>query len=163
MKVGGSQTILIQQQVQQKLKAKKEKKCDGLKAKNQQKKYKKFLLLKKFAEDEDEENSGSGDLFIQKQVLLKKYKQIRSQHEESKTEPVEGETLHDVLSGLKEEYFSDVKPEDIPNSEVSEIDESELKLEMGDKDVEEMELENQLESQVEINKGNTQKFIEKNH
>jgi len=31
----------------------------------------------------------------------------------------EGETLHDILADIKEEYFSDLVPDDIPNSEVT--------------------------------------------
>jgi 5'-3' exonuclease len=42
---------------------------------------------------------------------------------------VEGEakeTLHDIVGEIKEEYFSDLNPEDIPNSEVSDIEPDEL-------------------------------------
>lgn len=36
------------------------------------------------------------------------------------------ETLHDIVGEIKEEYFSDLNPEDIPNSEVSDIEPDEL-------------------------------------
>jgi len=34
--------------------------------------------------------------------------------------------LKDVVAGIKEEYFSDLCPDDIPDDEVSDVDESEI-------------------------------------
>lgn len=44
----------------------------------------------------------------------------------------EEETLHSVISELREEYFSDLNPEDIPNSDVSDISDSEFNEENQD-------------------------------
>jgi replication fork clamp-binding protein CrfC len=38
------------------------------------------------------------------------------------------ELLRDVIANIKEEYFSDLNPEDIPDDEVSDVDESLLDL-----------------------------------
>ena len=38
------------------------------------------------------------------------------------------ELLKDVISGIKEEYFSDLCPDDIPDDEVSDVDESEIDI-----------------------------------
>ncbi len=39
------------------------------------------------------------------------------------------ELLKDIVNNIKEEYFSDLNPEDIPDDEVSDVDESELDIE----------------------------------
>ena len=44
----------------------------------------------------------------------------------------EDETLHSVISELREEYLSDLNPEDIPNSDVSDISDSEFNEENQD-------------------------------
>jgi hypothetical protein len=36
--------------------------------------------------------------------------------------------LRDIIANIKEEYFSDLNPEDIPDDEVSDVDESLLNL-----------------------------------
>jgi len=36
------------------------------------------------------------------------------------------ESLYDIIGELKEEYFSDLNADEIPNSEVSDVSESEL-------------------------------------
>jgi len=38
------------------------------------------------------------------------------------------ELLRDVIANIKEEYFSDLNPEDIPDDEVSDVDESLLDI-----------------------------------
>jgi len=38
--------------------------------------------------------------------------------------PAEGQSLHAIISGIKEEYMSDLNAEEIPNSDISEIDEA---------------------------------------
>ena len=72
-------TNILQKQIQNKVKEKKAKKVAGLFMKNQQKKYKKFLLLKKF----DEDYKPEGDAFIGHQQMLSKYKKVR-QHQMEK-------------------------------------------------------------------------------
>jgi hypothetical protein len=39
------------------------------------------------------------------------------------------EILKNIVSNIKEEYFSDLNLEDIPDDEVSDVDESELDIE----------------------------------
>ena len=41
-------------------------------------------------------------------------------------EEVKVELLRDVINEIKEEYFSDLCPDDIPDDEVSDVDESEI-------------------------------------
>ncbi len=38
------------------------------------------------------------------------------------------ELIRDIVSNIKEEYFSDLNPEDVPDDEVSDVDESLLDL-----------------------------------
>lgn len=38
------------------------------------------------------------------------------------------ELLRDVIANIKEDYFSDLNPEDIPDDEVSDVDESLLDI-----------------------------------
>lgn len=107
--------------------------------KNQQKKYKKFILLKKYVEDYEEEMND--DDSQQYQVLRNKYSKLRETQlsKENKllenklpSDQKEEQTLHDIISELKEEYFSDLNPEEIPNSDISDISESELVQESHD-------------------------------
>jgi hypothetical protein len=37
----------------------------------------------------------------------------------------EQETLHEVLEDLREEFFSDLNPEEVPNSDVSDVSDPE--------------------------------------
>jgi hypothetical protein len=45
-----------------------------------------------------------------------------------KLEELKVELLRDVISNIKEEYFSDLNPDDIPDDEISDIDESTLDI-----------------------------------
>jgi 5'-3' exonuclease len=50
----------------------------------------------------------------------------QSQNEKENTvlnKAAEGLSLHEIISDIKEEYMSDLNPDDIPNSDISEIDE----------------------------------------
>lgn len=46
------------------------------------------------------------------------------QQEESKNE-----ILKDIVAGIKEEYFSDLCPDDIPDDEVSDVNEADIDIE----------------------------------
>ena len=46
--------------------------------------------------------------------------------ETSKSEESKEELLKDVIAGIKEEYFSDLNIADIPDDEVSDVDESDI-------------------------------------
>jgi len=119
----------IQKQIKDKIKEKKVKKCASLFAKHKQKNYKKFQLLKKFDEDFEESNK-DGDSFVQYKSLLSKFKKVRVTQFEKDSKHMqnqeEDETLHSVLSDIREEFFSDLNPEDIPNSDISDVSESEI-------------------------------------
>jgi hypothetical protein len=71
------------------------------------------------------------------------------------------ESLHDIISELREEYLSDLHPEEIPNSDISDISESELTK--GQENLDNMEKGQDLDSKIEISKQLTDKYIEKNH
>lgn len=113
-------TKMLQQSVQQKIREKKGRKCAHLLAKHQAKKYKKFLLLKKYTEDYEPE----GNEFVALQQSLNKFKHIREKH--TTIAAKEGESLHDIIADIKEEYLSDLNPDDIPNSEVSDVSDTEI-------------------------------------
>ena len=49
-----------------------------------------------------------------------------SQATTSKEEESKVELLKDIIGAIKEEYFSDLCPDDIPDDEVSDVDKSEI-------------------------------------
>lgn len=57
---------------------------------------------------------------------------IRDKQYESAVETLEdkkqNETLTDIISGIKEEYFSDLQPNEIPDEHVSDVNESEIDM-----------------------------------
>jgi len=72
------------------------------------------------------------------------------------------ESLHDIIMEVKEEYFSDLNVDEIPNSDVSDVSESELNE--GDREaISKMEKNQDIDSKIEISKALTDKYIEKNH
>ena len=124
-------TKMLQKSMQAKMREKKAAKCVKLFSKNQQKKYKKFLLLKKFDEDYEESSKNDGNDFIVFQATLLKYKKLRASQfvrdgKNINPDIETQESLYDIIGELKEEYFSDLNADEIPNSEVSDVSESEL-------------------------------------
>ena len=77
-------TRMLQQSLQAKIREKKVDKCKKLFTKNQSKKYKKFVLLKKYTEDYETKNSGEGDgnQYMQLESLRSKYKKLRATQRE---------------------------------------------------------------------------------
>ena len=55
--------------------------------------------------------------------------QSEGEANQQKEEEKKQETLADVLNSIHEEFFSELDPDDIPDSEVSDIDEEELNIE----------------------------------
>lgn len=156
----------MQQSLQAKLKAKKSEKVRKLCSKNQSKKYKKFVLLKKYTEDYETNAGQDGNMFMQIQGLKAKYRKIRmGQREKDNILDVVAdenqESLHSILEDIKEENLSDLHAEDIPNSEVSDIGEDELAGE--EEKIGNIEEENDLTSKLEISKQLTEQYVESNH
>jgi hypothetical protein len=109
-----------------------------LKNKKKDRQYKKFMLIKRFQEDDEEGSAGLSkhQKEIRAQMLTKFSGLLMKQEEEenlkstleggSKLEESKVELLSDVIANIKEEYFSDLCPGDIPDDEVSDVDESEI-------------------------------------
>ena len=109
-----------------------------LKNKKKDRQYKKFMLIKRFQEDDEETSMGLSK--HQKEIraqMLTKFSALfaKQQEAENLKSTLEGgsnleeskvELLSDVIANLKEEYFSDLCPGDIPDDEVSDVDESEI-------------------------------------
>ena len=89
------------------------------------KKYKKYLIKKKFEED----NTPNGKMKKEKRVQMTEYvqklysMQKAAKNEESKEQKPEQEIL-DVIDELDPSYLSDLKPEDIPDDAVSDVEQS---------------------------------------
>lgn len=74
---GGQQAKVVQQRLQARMKAKKERKCASLFKSNRQKKYKKQVLLKRFSEDYEKKIDREKEEYAIYQSLLDKYKALR--------------------------------------------------------------------------------------
>lgn len=72
------------------------------------------------------------------------------------------ESLFSIISEIREEYLSDLNPEEIPNSEISDVSESELK-EAGQDLIQAIEMDQDIEKKIEISQQQTEKYIESNH
>ena len=130
---------MIRERIREKLHEKKVMKVLHLKNKKKDRQYKKFMLIKRFQEDDDSEAS-MGLSKHQKEIraqMLTKFSALytKQQEEENVKSTLEGgskleeskvELLSDVIANIKEEYFSDLCPGDIPDDEVSDVDESEI-------------------------------------
>lgn len=102
-----------------KLSQKRQEKCTRYYLEKVHRHQKKMFLLKKFAEKADDE-------------AMKKYKDLRNRQREDDgqiVEEKEGETLRQVLEELRAEYLSDLNPEEIPDSELSDVGEEEVEEE----------------------------------
>jgi hypothetical protein len=104
-----------------------------LKAKGDGAKYKKFLTAKKFKEDFDGKkkdiNEADKEAFTTKfqnlyQEQLKKKTGDEEESKESSQAAVAEKKMADVIQELDNEYFSDLRPEDIPDDCVSDVDNS---------------------------------------
>ena len=86
------------------------------------------MLLKKYSEDYEDGVSKEGDDFVKYQSLLAKYKKLRETQRQKDEKPdatqaeEKEEALHDVIQDIREEYLSDLNPEEVPNSDVSEAE-----------------------------------------
>lgn len=160
-------TKIIQRSVQDKVKQKKTKKCSGLFMKNQQKKYKKYLLLKKFKEDYEESSKAPIEEDVEYKGATSKFKRLQQMQREKDNKLIqqqEGQkvSLFSIISEVREEYFSDLNAEEIPNSEISDVSESEL-TSAGQDLIQAIEMDQNLDKKIEITQKQTDKYIEKNH
>lgn len=158
---------IIQNSIADKVKEKKVKKCAGLFMKNQQKKYKKLILVKKFDEDyETRQNEGDETIKTKYQSTVGKFKRLRRIQREKDNrlgvQDEEKESLFSIISEVREEYLSDLKPDEIPNSDISDISESELK-DAGQDLIQAMEKDQNIDKKIEISQQQTDKYIESNH
>lgn len=158
---------IIQNSIADKVKEKKVKKCAGLFMKNQQKKYKKLILVKKFDEDyEARQNEGDETIKTKYQSTVGKFKRLRRIQREKDNrlgvQDEEKESLFSIISEVREEYLSDLKPDEIPNSDISDISESELK-DAGQDLIQAMEKDQNIDKKIEISQQQTDKYIESNH
>jgi hypothetical protein len=99
--------------------------------KNQQKKYKKYLMLKKFKEDYEESSKAPVEEDVEYKGATSKFKRLQQMQREKDNKLIqqqEGQkvSLFSIISEVREEYLSDLNPEEIPNSEISDVSESEL-------------------------------------
>lgn len=158
---------IIQNSIADKVKEKKVKKCAGLFMKNQQKKYKKLILVKKFDEDyEARQNEGDETIKGKYQSTVGKFKRLRRIQREKDNklgvQDEEKESLFSIISEVREEYLSDLQPDEIPNSDISDISESELK-DAGQDLIQAMEKDQNIDKKIEISQQQTDKYIESNH
>jgi len=112
----------------QKIYEKKVEKLNKVKAQKRDKKYKKIMMTKNFAEDAERRNKlMSKD---EQKILVKKLTYLRKKQNEDSEAKIDLATLPGDIAGLlgelDEKYLSDLKPEDIPDSEVSDVTESDI-------------------------------------
>jgi predicted RNA-binding protein with EMAP domain len=70
-------------------------------------------------------------------------------------------SLHDIISDIKDDQFSDLNPEDIPNSEISDISETEVGKE--EEMLETLEKEKDIHAKIMMAKEQSDLVAEKNH
>ena len=154
---------MVKNRIREKLHEKKVSKVLNLKGRGKDRQYKKFMLIKRFQED-DEDEGGMGLSKHQKEIraqMMTKFTALymKQQEEEnvkstleggSKLEETKVELLSDVIANIKEEYFSDLCPGDIPDDEVSDVDESEIDVDQIQKQLQTATLNAQIKAQEEI-------------
>ena len=126
--------------------------------KNQQKKYKKQLLAKKFAEDD------GGQEYASMKQKLQGLRHAQNQKDDKlvNTDP-EGQptSVSDLLASLRDEFLSDLNADEIPNSDISDVSDGEVEKE--EANINTMELNADLLSKIEVQKSLTDKYVEQNH
>ena len=64
--------------------------------------------------------------------MVLKYRSLRDKQYESEKESLKDkkhdETLTDIINCIKDEYFSDLQPNEIPDEQVSDVNESDLDM-----------------------------------
>ena len=67
-----------------------------------------------------------------------------------------------MISQLNDENFSDLNPEEIPNSDLSDISDSEFQQQNEDA-INQINAEESLDLKIELQKTRSDKYIEQNH
>lgn len=90
--------------------------------------------MKKFEEDEISGVELSAEQVQHREDLLLKYRNVRKKQADSDGETLEDPTaeqsLRDVVNDIKEHYFSDLHPEEIPDDDVDEVSEVDINLDL---------------------------------
>lgn len=84
---------------------------------------------------------------------------------EATKEQPKDETLCEIIFDIKEEFFSDLDPEEIPDDAVSDLDEEELKLDQIPMEGSSIEAENgglEMEANLDVQKKMTEKYQKDN-
>jgi len=145
---------VLAKKVKQQIFIKKQKKLQKLQLKpNGGKKFKKFLLIKKFQEEDENWSEAQKQEFLKrKNDLTIKYSLVRQKQEASQEEGKEeqkgAETLADILAGIKEELFSELDANEIPDSEISDVNEEEIKIDHVDLMKEESDMNMDAKAEV---------------
>ena len=119
----GNRTLNTFNLFKEKIYQKKVAKAAKMKAKGDGKKYKKFLITKMFKEDAENK------VKIPKEVKDGLKAKFTALYDSKKPETVSEESkeklpMHEVVKEIDEEYFSDLRPEDIPDDCVSDLGEN---------------------------------------
>ena len=70
-------------------------------------------------------------------------------------------SVTDLLASLRDEFLSDLNPDEIPNSDISDVSDGEVEKE--EANINTMELNADLLSKIEVQKSLTDKYVEQNH
>lgn len=84
------------------------------------------MLIKRFQDDEDETPQRIKWTKAKRQEFVNKYSKFVPQQEEEKKK--EYSAIY-ILNTIKEEELSDLQPEDIPDDEVSDVNENDFNIE----------------------------------
>lgn len=166
---GAQDAKLIQQRLQARLKSKKERKCAVLYGSNKQKKLKKQYLLKKFSEDYEtnlKKDSDDQQKYLQIKEKYAKLRQVQRDNEDAgkkKTGDGENESINEIIQSIKEEYFSDLIPEDVPNSDVSDDNDNDVAEDIDSQQPAGVQSQVQNQQELEARQNQSQMYMEQNH
>lgn len=156
-------TTLVKNKIKEKLREKKFTKVMHLRNKKTDKRYKKVLLMRIY--EEDEASAAGWVSKHQKELrakLLTKYKAVLEKQRQDdniqsaseaipvKQEEAKVELLKDVIASIKEDYFSDLNVDDIPDDEVSDVDESEIEVDKLQQELQASTLNTKIRVQEQI-------------
>jgi len=134
---------------------KKKSKVEKLKIDNKAKTYKKRLISKVFAEDVDEKSLPKYKKTERANLLAKLrqwYKPAKPQEgEETKTQAVEEIEPVDLIKMIDEGNMSDLRPEEIPDDQVSEVEQIEMETldDLAQADMGALDAQAQMEQEIE--------------
>eukprot|EP00347_Sterkiella_histriomuscorum_P002677 403367227 len=142
----------IQRLIQVKIQDKKRMKIVSMIEKKKDKSYKKYITIKKYQEDKDQDE-------IEKLKVLEKYqRKLWEQNNGSEEDKEEFQFDRDqdiiqLLNLIKDDSFSELDPNDILTDDISDVDESQINLQQLDEKIQ--------KQNAQINKAPQQDLIEK--